>query len=49
MVQPISVYLPTFFPELYKKGINQEGDLLTDNSEIIAKEDFLIKGHIQFT
>ena len=38
----VSTY-PLILPELYKKGINQVGDLLTDNGEKITKEDLLIK------
>ena len=41
----ISTY-PMFFPELYNNGINLIGDLLTDNGEIISKEELLHKTHL---
>ena len=37
---------PLFFPELYNNGINLIGDLLTDNGEIITKEELLSKTNL---
>ena len=44
MVQSIGIHL-IFFPDLYKKGIDQV-DLLTDHDKIIAKEYLLIKKNL---
>ena len=41
----VSTY-PLFFPELYKKGINRVGDLLTDEGGIITKDELLNKTNL---
>ena len=40
---PLISKYPLFFPKLYKQGINLVGDLLTNDGEIITKQELLNK------